>query len=306
MNISTSSMTSARRSLAAALITTAALMGFAPSAEAAVIASDSFVATGDGAGGTYATGGLYGQNPTATLTGFTGAWSNTNDSGTTDIVAQSSGLSHGLVAGSTGAGAISTAGATAVRSVFRELSAVPESGAYYASFLMESNGNRRGSLGLREEAERDTAVTDSSGGISVGFWGSNGIQAWVNGSSTTILSDYALNTTYFVFIEILDNGSGTNDTVNIRLYSSGNVDLESPDASVSITDQDITGTMTHLAVMKDWGNSNAEHATFDEFRFGTTLDSVVVPEPGLLGLLGIGGVLVFGRRSRRELPARYP
>lgn len=283
------------RGIAAGLIATAALTGSASVTEAAVIASDSFAATGDGAGGTYMTGNLYGQVPTAGLTGFTSGWGNANDTSSGNIVVQPAGLSHGLVSGSMQAGSISTASTTPVHSLFRELSTAPQSDAYYVSFLMTSSGSRRGALGLREEGNLQAAVTDSLGGVSVGFWGTSGIQAWVNGSQTALLPNYAVNETYFVLIEILDNGVGSNDTVNVNLYASGNTDLESPDASVSVTDKDISGKMTHLAMMKGWGASSDEQARFDEFRFGTSLESVAIPEPGALGLLGIGGMLVLRR-----------
>lgn len=282
--------------ISAGLVATIALAGLTPAAEAAPIASDSFAATSDGSGETYATGTLYGQDPTTGVTGFEDAWGNADDSSSSDLVIQADGLSHGLVTGTTHDGAISSAGGTSVRAMFRELSDLPDSDTYYASFVMATSGSRRASLGLREEAVRDTQVTDSLGGVSVGFWGSSGIQAWVNGEATTVLSDFTVDETYFVMVEILDNGDGSDDTVNVNLYASSNTDLNSPDASVSITNQDVTGTLSHLAVMKDWGATVDEHASFDEFRFGTTLDSVAVPEPGSLGLLSLGALAMFGRR----------
>ncbi len=271
---------------------------FASEAPASIIASDSF-STAGGAG-TYNSGSLYNQNPTVGLSGFSGAWGNSNTQTTGDMAAQTGGLSHVLVTGGTQAGSVTSAGGTSTRGVYHQLTSVPNSSTYYFSFLMSSAGSRVASLGLRQQGAHDTAASNTSlGGVSVGFSGSN-IVAWVNGTATTsIISNYTTNSTYFTLVEILNNGVGNNDTVNIKIYASGNTDLSNPNGSISITNQDVTGKLTHLAAIKGTGTTGV-HASLDEFRFGTSLASVVIPEPASLALMGLGGLLMLGRSRKQD------
>jgi hypothetical protein len=280
----------------------AGLLG-ATIAQAAPIASDSFWTTTNGSGGTYSiafgsnTGRIHGQNPSAGLSGFTGAWGNSGSTTTSDLRAQLTGLSHALVTGSTQPGSATSAGGTATRGVYREISTIPASSTYYFSFLMNSAGNRTATLGLREQGAHDTSVSNTSiGGVSVGFSGT-GISAWVNGTATQIMSSFNANETYFALVEILNNGAGVNDTINVKLYASSNTDLNSPTASASITNRDVTGRFTHLALIKLTGDTDV-HASLDEFRFSTQLSEVVVPEPAALGLIGLVGMGLLARRRR--------
>ncbi|MFW5682807.1 MAG: PEP-CTERM sorting domain-containing protein, partial [Phycisphaeraceae bacterium] len=48
------------------------------------------------------------------------------------------------------------------------------------------------------------------------------------------------------------------------------------------------------------GGGSTTKASFDEFRLGTTFESVapIIPEPATVGLVLLGGAMLFGRRGR--------
>ena len=75
-------------------------------------------------------------------------------------------------------------------------------------------------------------------------------------------------------------------------------DLDDPFVTVSF-EAELTGKLRNLSAQKLAAGGTETEMYFDEFRFGTTMYDVVVPEPAALTMLGVGGLLVLGRRRSR-------
>lgn len=272
----------------------AAVIGFvAPAAQATLIASDSFA--NSAAADTYNADRLFGQNPTASLSGFTGAWGNTTNQSTSDLQAQAGSITTALTPGTTADGRLSTNGAASDRSVFRELSSVPASSTYAFSFAMQGGGISTANVagfGLATNQGVGT-VPSTSTGVLVGI-DANAATLWVDGSASVLLpsADFGVDTPYFVLVEIANN-AGT-DSITASIFSAAATDLVSPLASVTATGK-ISADLTHLALVKDFHIESG--LKVDEFRFGTTAaDVTVIPEPASLVLLALGGTCCLVRR----------
>ena len=284
-----------RRSLATlAALSTTLIIGHA---SADLIASDSFAVDGVNNNGDYNADRLFTQNPSVGATGFTGAWVNSPNQSTGDLAAVTGGLNAALVTGSTAPGNATTTGGSSVRNVFHQFSSVPSSSKYFYSFLLNSSGvSAQGAMGLTPLGRRDPEPTE---GVRVGVEGGN-IVLIVDSARTNILSNYATDTTYFVLVDITDNGAGVSDAITASVFSNTATDVSAAPLGTSATTGMITGELTSLnAAQKASGGAVTR---FDEFRFGTELTDVVnvvvVPEPASLALLGLGTLMLLPRKRR--------
>ncbi|MCH8513665.1 MAG: PEP-CTERM sorting domain-containing protein [Kiritimatiellae bacterium] len=292
------------------------------SAMATLLAYDSFATTSDGSGGTYslatADSRIYGQNPTAFNSGFGGAWTNTGTNSTNLIRLDSEGLNAALLAGSAQNGSAFPNSQNTVRGVARPFSSsvnstiedlMVNSGSLYFSGLIggpdtvypASGGDTR--YGLADN------FNSGGGAIPVGVFvqtgNSGALSLNVMGSLTSII-DMDNGTTYLFATRIDFNDSEDMHRVSLDLFTSASTSHLDPIESVTTTVSSATllaSNLSHL-ILQTGGTQNYSNNTqtprFDEFRMGTSLDSIVViPEPGTLVLLGIalGTLMLFRRRK---------
>jgi hypothetical protein len=105
--------------------------------------------------------------------------------------------------------------------------------------------------------------------------------------------------TYFVLAHVA-NDIADLDEVIVNIYSQNQTQagLDTPFASLTL-DAELTGKLRNLSVQKLAAvDDNTQEMYFDEFRMGTTLADVVIPEPATLALVSIGGVFALLRRNR--------
>lgn len=261
------------------------------SASAAIIASDSFAV---GVTNGYNAGSVTNQNPSVGTSGFTGNWGASMAS-TGDIIAEVGGLSAALVKDATSAGQLSHQGGSA-RSNFHQITSLPTSSTYFFSFLLNSTVGSAAQFGLSTQGSAQVAPLTE--GVRVGVSGSN-IQLFVDNTPTTLLANYTAGTTYFVLVDIANvAGTGT-DTVGARIFSSTATNLTSPlGTATPITNADISSDLGYLSLSKT--ATSGTGMDVDEFRFGTELNDVVVPEPSTVALL-IGGLGLVTLIRRREV-----
>ena len=284
-----------------------ATFGFAAGANAALIASDSF-ATGVG-GDDYGNGvQLRGQSPTVGVTGFD-ADEEWLGAGTSSFFSTSTvSLTHSLVAGTTMTGSIGDFdGGFDDRSNERDLlpTAVPDSSEYYFSFLFQGNALIDGSFGLADGGTGSNDDPRELTGVQVGVGDSDtdtdtdfdDVLLYINGTPTTILTDYDTSTTYLALVSIIDDAGV--DTITASVFADGD-SLGSPAGTAMGTATLSAGDLDELALARDTEQSSASDPDLfvDEFRFGTELSDVVIPEPASLALLGLGGLMLLPRRKR--------
>jgi hypothetical protein len=277
-----------------------ALLGSIMPAPAALIASDSFLVGGTG---NYTSGNLSSQSATGGSLGY--AVSSTWPYATGAVqVSSSSALTNPLVVNppASNDGGMYTPGvgpSNGTRSQIRQLAAYSTSESdYYMSGLMRSSLSFTTGTSLFGLS----GVTGSSSlptvGLQVGFSGGGLISVFYRGSDgaytrSTILSNYTANETY-MFVLHLASATGM---VNVNLYNSaGNLvgTLADIQTTTSVAD-DLT--RVNASVTGEFSSGGISQVRFDEFRYGTTLGDVMVPEPSTAFLAAIG---VFGFFRRRR------
>ena len=289
-----------------ALTAAAATVACTTSAQAVLIASDSFAT--DVGGDDYTDGAqLRGQSPTVGVTGFAGdeEWLGAGTSSLFSTSATS--LTHPLVAGTTMQGSVGDFdGGFDDRSNERDLISVPTSTEYFFSFLFQGNGLIDGSFGLANGGTGSNDDPRELTGVQVGVGDSDldtdtdfdDVLLYINGTPTTILTDYDTSTTYLALVSIIDVAGV--DTITASVFASGD-SLTSPSGTAVGTATLSAGDLDELALARDTEQSSALDPDLfvDEFRFGTEItDVVVIPEPASLALLGLGGLMLLPRRRR--------
>lgn len=274
-------------------VVSAALALAASQASATLIASDSF-AVGSEANDYNDASGLYGQNASFGVSGFTGSW--TAGSSTGDLRSQAGGLTASLVTGTALPGHAIARASGSDRAVYHTLSSMPASSVYYFSFLLNSQSTSNiAAMGLTSNSNYDPLGGPAGAeGVLVGAGGTN-LKLWVDGSASTLLANYSTSATYVVVVEILNNLT-SNDTITAKVFSSTATDLKSPLGSVTATGE-ISDNLTKLGLIKDNSTGDTTGLKADEFRLGTTIGDVVVPEPATLTLLGVALPLLLRRKQ---------
>lgn len=286
-------------------------------AQASLIATDSFFV---GTGG-YNSGSLYGINPTVSNSGFSGAWSNENNQTTANLQASAESLSHNLVSGSTADGSIfavaNNTGRTVTRAFDGTVNAtindlITNNGTLYFSGLVggenwshQASGGSTVQLGLG--ADRTHSQLHTNGGVfaRVGDNGAFMLSVTTSGGTTkeTSVASLAAGQTYLFTTSIDFNHSVGFHRITMNLYDSDATDPLNP----TVTNFDDVAAADFGAAQLGYlvfnhnntGNSTTDTTPrFDEFRMGTSLDAVLIPEPGTLALVGIalGSLLFFRRR----------
>lgn len=284
---------------------------------AAPLATDGFATTTDGSGGTYSTATansrIYGQNPTASNVGFTGAWGNLNALTTQNLRVETSGLTHALLQGTAAAGDIYGMRNTLGRTVTRDLSSTVEtaisgqeaaSGEIWFSSLTSATGVSFGNvtLGLGANLNHDATAT---GGIQIAM--GTGQIAIYNGA-TQLGSGFTFTAglTYLVAVKIDFTAGGTsNDSVTVEIYAP-TATVGNPTATITASGLTISsGDLGYLVFHQDNTFAYANDAAtprFDEFRLGLTQgDVMAIPEPTVAGFLSLGLLATFAKRRRRNL-----
>lgn len=278
------------------LATTGVLLAFSSGISgAAIIASDSFLLGGPP---NYTAGILNDQNPTGASSGFSAKW----NFFTGAIVADAVGLTHPLVTNPAGAannGSLYTVGNLNLRTQRRPISTYTTTGAnYYFSGLMSSSvsfATGTAQFGL-SGASADTIAPTA--GIQVGFTSGGNIAVFYKNAGGTYTSSsvmtYTAGMTY-QFVVHLTTGTGLAD---VSIY----------DASGTLAGS-LFGIATTTSVASDFSNLSVgvsanfnggapSQIRFDEFRFGTTLADVTVPEPSVALVSGLGVLTLVLRRRK--------
>lgn len=302
-----------------ALASAAAMLLAGQHADADLIFEDVFPS---GAGGYTVGSNIQGQNPSAT-TGFSGSWAGSNTNAyqlsATDLTMPGIANSGGSVVNRYGADASQT------RSDSRAIASYTGSDTLWFSSLVQfnqgvlDNGNGSSWVGFLSDA----LPTVSSGGTINATWRTqNGPTlkgfSWgiINGSlavryqsgSDTVASsglltpDFVVEAdTSYLFVGRLDVNADGDDTLTVWFLDAAPTDdasLGDPLFSVSANLVDSNTDIGRL-VLASGSGTNEAIVTWDAIRMGTEFsDLSVIPEPGAMGLMGLGGTLVMGLRQR--------
>lgn len=134
---------------------------------------------------------------------------------------------------------------------------------------------------------------DSNGDIIevFGYQIDDGVATQSTPSNPIVATDDSVST--FMIVGKIDWApNGSNDT--LTLYNVADPTTGLPGSSFATMSADLDNTLFDTLAVE-----SQQVATIDEIRFGTSLTDVgVVPEPGSLALLGLGGLLIGTRRRR--------
>ena len=279
---------------------------------AAVVASDSFVTTVDGASNTYQyNASLNGQTATTGTTGyFTGAATGNSAPGWTlgtgAFTFQQTGLTHPLVVNqvTTNNGGVNAGGNANTRLQYRDFASTtpPASTDYYFSALMQESVNAY--TGTSYTGLGPSLVTGQNGtvpttGVDVGFL--NGALAlfYNNGGASlatqTLVATPTASSPYLV--EIHTSGSGAAATVNAKVYNAAGTLVSSPAGVTATLNAADLGAFQFFDTL-NFSAGSPSQIVYDELRFGTAESDVVVPEPASLSLAGLAALGLLGRRRR--------
>lgn len=306
----------ALRRAAALAVFSSLVFGASSTAHAQLIASDSWL-TNNAEADQYNTGNLNNQGATDGVVGFSGNWGAALGTGSTqNWQAESGGLSHSLVVNPQNGsnGNVFAQGGGGTRTNQRQLAAYDTTlDEYWMSGLVNvretTGGNIR--MGLTSGMAFDD---NPAAGILFGTQNSNFFLYYTNTSgareqAAALLGDgvtpfaFSLDTTYMATIQ-MEVFSGEDDLFTMSIYESGNLN---PVASVQV--EGLLTPSTDLQYLTFNHSSNPPGSPnqhrFDEFRFGSSMDAVMIPEPRTYALFagGLGLAMVLLRR-RKSVPAQ--
>ena len=295
----------------------AALFLAGASARATVIASDSFVTgvpggyssgtVGDKIGGQAATTGTVGY--------FTGApggnpapgW---NPGTFSDVIVAGGPISAAAVNQPPVSidGSINARGDGVARLQYRDFASAtpPASPDYYFSALLYQTafGAYQGASYIGLGPSRASALAPSTPpttGLAVGY--NNGaLSLFYNNGGAALATEPLLASTgiasYLVKVAITGSGAATTLTPTVYDFRANVLNNPAAQAVTAILAPSDMGAF-QLFQTADFNNTSPANISFDELRFATTESEVAVPEPGSLGLIGIGLALLTRRTARR-------
>jgi hypothetical protein len=268
----------------ALLAAVAAIVVPVSSAQASVLASESF---------SYVSGSINGR---AGGFGFAGPWTEVAGDFTNPLVVDSVSLSYPGIT-STG-GSIKLPAFTTYSDSQRALSASYWSGTYYFSYLGQSISDSGLYLGLGLGG--DLSVDQSNYTVYLQYsqvrrTTTFSIKREFDGGSSGFYELPGTGTFFIVGRLTLATG---NDTLDIWVNPAFG-DAPSTAPNVSLSNFDI-GNLTHVFLDGGGTSSNNSNARLDEFKLGTAYNDVVpVPEPSIAVILACGILLAGSRRFTR-------
>lgn len=263
-----------------------------PMAGAALVAYDGFA--------DYANGALAGNNGGS---GWSNAWATNN--GTVNVTANGLSYSAGSITVGGNSQAASIVGASNNGSVAtRQFTNITGSEVWF-SLLVQPNGSGGDDfiqlyVGTNNNFNNSGAVGDLSSNGNSNSWGAR-VRAGAGDSGTDVGNTALVDGTTVLLVGHISTGgtsgaTGIYDLLQLWVNPTSTT-LGAPDASVDGSLDLATTTGIDWFGIRTVNLDAGDNYIFDEFRVGTTLESVVVPEPGTISLtLALAGILAFKRR----------
>lgn len=281
----------------------------AASAQATLIASDSFIAGGTGG---YTAGDL-GNATGGSPVGLTGDWSffSGNQGGKTNGLygiydqVTTAGLTFPGVAASGGAvqNYKGGSGSLSYTTPLSSPTSVAAGSPIYFSALVNVSGHVAGGAQIQFSgfAAVGVGINDARKGyiysVASGAAGEGGLAG-------TPVGSYTADTTYLVVGKVVGaNSLAANDTIElVGVYAAGDSVVEPVTPLLTYTGANFysptNNTLAAAGVLIGKSNNTIASGTVDELRIGTTFADVTVPEPGSLMVLASGAGLMLMRRKR--------
>jgi hypothetical protein len=262
----------------------------------AIIASDSFLTGGSPA---YTTGFLYDQNPTSGSSGFSARW----NFQTSAVTAHATGLSHPLVSnpeGSTNNGGLYVPGNANTRTQRRPLATYTTTGSdYYFSGLMSSSAATFSAGAARFGLSSSSGDTvPPTAGIQVGFTSGGNISVFykdaMNTYTSSTVTTYVAGMTYQFVVHLTTATS----LADVSIFDSSGALVGSLTGIATTTNVGTDFTNISVGATSEFNSGSPSQIRFDEFRFGTALADVTVPEPSLAVFSGLGLLAIAAKRRR--------
>lgn len=281
-------------------------------ADAAIIASDSFLTGGTG---NYLAGNINGQGTTGGTTGyFTGSASGSSapnwTSGSSIISVSSGGLSHPLVANapSSNDGKAITAGNANTRIQYRDFlttTPVVSSNYYFSALLRETANSYTGTSYVGISGSRATGGNAAipNTGFQIGFQNGALSLFYKAGSTDTtftvknLVAVPTVNETYMATLHY----DVTAGTITPMIYNSLGILVNNPTldtVTAVVAAADMGAFYFHLT--SDFNGTTPAGFSYDELRFGTTLEDVMIPEPSAAVAILAGLPLMLTIRRRKS------
>lgn len=174
-----------------------------------------------------------------------------------------------------------------------------DQGTVWFSFLTRSD---RSNPDVYFQLHENNIAWNDGAGVKIGLASGTWSAALTSGSYASTSAAYAVNTTTLLVGRYVFNGADSSfhfwafsDPAAVTL---GGADLNPAAAASAITG--VAATSIDFRSFKAYlNNDGADRAAIDEIRFGTSFADVTpaVPEPGMIGLIAMGGLLLGRRRA---------